>query len=71
MRNILLVSVSALLLISVVVLGQEVKGTGAKLYIDQTTFDFGYIPAGETVSHSFFFLSKGTDSLKILKVQPG
>jgi hypothetical protein len=53
------------------VLGQEVKGTGAKLFIDQTSFDFGYVLGGEAVSHSFFFLSKGTDSLKILKVQPG
>lgn len=71
MRNTVLISLSALLLISVVVLGQEVKGTGAKLFIDQTSFNFGYIPGGETVSHSFFFHSKGTDSLKILKIQPG
>jgi len=70
-RNTILIIMSALLLISVVVLGQEVKGTGAKLFIDQTTFDFGYVFGGEVVSHSFFFLSKGTDSLKILKVQPG
>lgn len=71
MRNTILIVISALLLISVAALGQEVKGTGAKLFIDQTTFDFGYIPGGETVSHSFFFHSKGTDSLKILKIQPG
>ncbi len=71
MRNTILIIMSALLMISVVVLGQEVKGTGAKLFIDQTTFDFGYVFGGEVVSHSFFFLSKGTDSLKILKVQPG
>jgi hypothetical protein len=70
-RNIILISLSTLLVISVVVLGQEVKGSGAKLFIDQTTFDFGYFPGGEVASHSFFFLSKGTDSLKILKVQPG
>ena len=71
MRKTILISLSALLLISAVVLGQEVKGTGAKLFIDQTTFDFGYVFGGEVVGHSFFFLSKGTDSLKILKVQPG
>jgi len=70
-RNAILISIFALLLVSVAVVGQEVKGTGAKLYIDQTSFDFGYVLAGQTVSHSFFFHSKGTDSLKILKVQPG
>jgi hypothetical protein len=70
-RKIILISLSALLMISVVVFGQEVKSSGAKLFIDQTSFDFGYIAGGEVASHSFFFLSKGTDSLKILKVQPG
>jgi hypothetical protein len=71
LRKLALIGLSAVLLVSAALLAQEVKGSGAKLYIDQTTFDFGYIPGGETVSHSFFFLSKGTDSLKILKVQPG
>jgi hypothetical protein len=71
LRNLILISLSALLLISVVVLGQEVKSSGAKLFIQQTTFDFGYVPGGDVMSHSFFFLSTGTDSLKILKVQPG
>jgi hypothetical protein len=70
-RKTILISLSALLLISAVVFGQEVKGTGAKLFIDQTSFDFGNVLGGGVVSHSFFFLSKGTDSLKILKVQPG
>ncbi len=71
MRKLALIGLSVLLMVAAVALAQETKGQGAKLYIDQTSFDFGYIPGGETVSHSFFFLSKGTDSLKILKVQPG
>lgn len=50
---------------------QEVKASGAKLYIEQTTFDFGYIPGEAVISHTFYFLNKGTDSLKILSVKPG
>jgi hypothetical protein len=52
-------------------LAQGTKGSGAKVYIEETSFDFGYIPGGEVVSHSYVLHSLGTDSLKILKVQPG
>ncbi len=50
---------------------QETAKSGAKLFIDETSFDFGYIYAGSVVSHSYVFHSRGTDSLKILNVKPG
>ncbi len=65
------ITMAILLLAGGSALAQASPSIGAKLYIDQTSFDFGYIPAGEAVSHSYFFLNKGIDSLKILKVQPG
>lgn len=50
---------------------QEGRPTGAKVYIEQGTFDFGFMPAGGVVTHSYFFYSRGTDSLRILEVKPG
>ncbi|MGB5106887.1 MAG: DUF1573 domain-containing protein [Candidatus Zixiibacteriota bacterium] len=43
----------------------------ARLEIDETTFNFGYIPQTGKVAHSYVMRSKGTDSLKILSVKPG
>ncbi len=43
----------------------------AKLYIDYTEFNFGYLPNDASVGHAFVFYSKGQDSLKILRVKPG
>lgn len=60
-----------LLALSSMLLAQETAKSGAKVYIDETAFDFGYIYAGTVVSHSYVFHSRGTDSLKILNVKPG
>ena len=43
----------------------------ARLEIDETVFNFGYIPQLGKVAHSYVMRSKGTDSLKILSVKPG
>lgn len=71
MRSSLFVGLSALILVSSSALAEEPTRSGAKLFIDQTSFDFGYIPSEATVSHVFFLYSHGTDSLKILNVKPG
>ncbi len=42
-----------------------------RLEIDDTSFDFGYIPQVCKVGHSYVMRSAGTDSLKILNVKPG
>ncbi len=43
----------------------------AKLYIDNTDFQFGWIPSDAYVSHAYWLHSRGEDSLKILSVRPG
>jgi hypothetical protein len=71
MRNSVLIILIATLTVCGITLAQETKSTNAKVFIEETNFDFGYIPGGEVVSHSYYLHSQGTDSLKILKVQPG
>lgn len=50
---------------------QETPASAAKVQIDETAFDFGYIPSGAVVGHAYTLRSQGTDSLKILGVKPG
>ena len=42
-----------------------------RLIIEESSFDFGYVPQKAKVSHVFWLKSAGDDSLKILKVTPG
>ena len=49
----------------------EAPPSKAKIATDMTEFDFGWIPSNSYVTHNYWFYSRGEDSLKILKVQPG
>lgn len=42
-----------------------------RLIIPETEFDFGFVPQNAKVSHVFWLYSAGTDTLKIVKVNPG
>jgi len=42
-----------------------------RLTMPETVFDFGYAPQNATISHKFWLISSGEDTLKILKVIPG
>jgi hypothetical protein len=42
-----------------------------RVTIDGSSFNFGYVPQNSAVSHVFWLLSTGDDTLKIIKVQPG
>ena len=44
---------------------------GPKLYIPESTFNFGKVPQRATVSHTFWLISNGDDTLRITKVVPG
>ena len=44
---------------------------GPKLYIPESTFNFGKVPQRATVSHTFWLISDGDDTLRITKVVPG
>jgi len=41
------------------------------LTIPEAEFDFGFVPQNARVSHVFWLYSTGTDTLKILQVNPG
>lgn len=49
---------------------RQAESAGARVEIPETSFNFGYVHAGGVVSHSYVLQSTGSDSLKILKVQP-
>jgi len=42
-----------------------------RLTMPETVFDFGFAPQNATISHKFWLISTGEDTLKILKVIPG
>lgn len=42
-----------------------------RLTIPESAFNFGYVPQNSKVSHQFWLLSTGDDSLRILKIVPG
>jgi hypothetical protein len=42
-----------------------------KAFMPETTWDFGKVPQGNIVSHSYWIKNTGTDTLKIIKVRPG
>ncbi len=42
-----------------------------RLILQESSFDFGYVPQGARISHVFWLKSAGDDTLKILKVMPG
>lgn len=44
---------------------------GARLEIPEPEFDFGFVPQNAKVSHEFWLHSAGTDTLKIVKINPG
>jgi len=44
---------------------------GPHLSLPDSTFDFGYVLQGSTVSHTFRLCSTGSDTLRIIKIRPG
>jgi len=42
-----------------------------RMTIPETVFNFGFVPQNSKISHDFWLLSTGDDTLKILKVVPG
>jgi len=63
-RIIALITVLTLLFASVAI-------AAPRLTIPVTEFNFGFVPQNSTISHKFWLVSTGDDTLKILKVVPG
>ena len=59
-----------LILVLALLLSASVIGA-PRLTIPEASFDFGYCPQNSKISHDFWLLSNGDDTLKILKVIPG
>jgi hypothetical protein len=49
----------------------DAVASAPRLSIPETEFDFGFAPQSGKISHDFWLYSKGTDTLKILQVNPG
>ena len=41
------------------------------LSVPQTSFDFGYVPQGVKISHVYWLINTGEDTLLIQDVKPG
>lgn len=64
-----LIRTTALLLILLVVAGSAFAAP--RLTINESMFDFGYVPQNSKIAHIFWLHSTGEDSLKIVRVVPG
>ena len=65
-------SIKTIVLIAVLTLLLASVATAApRLTIPVKEFNFGYVPQNSTISHKFWLVSTGDDTLKILKVIPG
>lgn len=61
----------ALLVLSAPAPAQELeKPLDATIGFSEPTFDFGFMPAGTTVMHTFGIKNEGTDTLRIIRVKP-
>ena len=54
-----------------VIYGAGSVNAAPRMEIPETVFDFGYVPQHSKISHDFWLMSTGDDTLKILKVVPG
>ncbi|HUU45808.1 MAG TPA: hypothetical protein VM118_08745 [Acidobacteriota bacterium] len=41
------------------------------LSVPETTFDFGYVPQGAKISHVYWLINTGEDTLFIQDIKPG
>jgi len=43
----------------------------ARIEVPEVSFNFGYVPQGASISHTFWLRSVGGDTLRITDVRPG
>lgn len=63
--------VITLLVLLLVVMVAGLAQAAPHLTIRDATFDFGFVPQHSKISHTFWLLSTGDDTLKITKIVPG
>ncbi len=59
------------LILYALVWGQKEKLSRARIFLPDTRWDFGYVPEGGSVSHTFQVKNIGEDTLIIARVRPG
>ena len=69
-KSLILLSVLFLILYAPVS-AQEEKLSKARIFLPDTRWDFGYVPVGSSVSHTFQAKNIGEDTLIIVRVRPG
>lgn len=63
--------VITLLVLLLVVMVAGLAQAAPHLTIRDAAFDFGFVPQHSKISHTFWLLSTGDDTLKITKIVPG
>lgn len=51
--------------------GAAPTGSTARVEVPEVSFNFGYVPQGASISHTFWLRSVGGDTLRITDVRPG
>lgn len=59
-----------LMLVLLIVLSSAAV-SAPKMFMPEENFDFGFVPQNSKISHVFWIKSVGSDSLKILNINPG
>jgi len=62
--------VFGLISLMLLILAEATSGQ-PKAFMYETTWDFGKLPQGSVVSHSYQIKNVGTDTLRIIQVRPG
>ena len=70
MRRIRIGSILTALILGALLMTESVAAV-PRLTLKETEFDFGNAPREAKISHVFWLYSTGTDSLKIIQVNPG
>jgi hypothetical protein len=65
------IKISILIAALAVLLISGIINAAPRLTLPETSFDFGYVPQHSKISHKFWLISSGDDSLKIIKIVPG
>ncbi len=42
-----------------------------RLHFPEVEFDFGFVPQETFVSHSYWLLNRGADTLEVIQIKPG
>lgn len=68
---ILLISVGVFPKFSVLFAQDSSKTNGARIFVEERSYDFGQVSEDTLLSHSFVFHNIGNDTLRVLRLKSG